>query len=496
MTNTIKHGAITSIVLLFLAFLTGCTETPQEPIWSNPFDPGGTLGGDPFSVQANYSGHQVIVTWNVPAVPGITSFLVERASAATGPFTTIATLEPIFSSYSDTEYVPDQANYYRVRATNASAETSPSSSVIAAEVMVPPDITIGETATIARRQVDITVRSSRGESIEIDDTSAFPAPLSAEIVDGVAVVMWDVGLATANNEWKHIYVRIFFSGIPGAAHHDSIQVDFSPDLSFEGNPETLASRSTPLVMIGGSGIEAMRFAADREILSSADWLDGADTHDSYELTALPDSQLVYGEFTSDLGISWIDSVWAVPDDLSPLELVLNGGSATTAGDDFLVDFVAVATDMRLASTPEDLATTAWQPYDLPMTWAHDRCDSGVAKTVYVQVRNDWFEPNALSGSVIWLPSEALGLTYTGPGLVTSGETVELVGTAIGNTCGSPLASVEIDTGTGYVVADGTLSWSFDWTVPTVSEITTHTIAWRVSDGATEDTGTFNVVINP
>ncbi len=487
---------ITLLTLLSLALVFGCTETPQEPEFSNPFDPDGTAGSDPYNVAANYAGHQVIVTWSIPAVSGIASFIVERANAIDGPFTTIATVEAAISNYSDTDYAPNQANYYRVRALNGSAAPGPSSGVTAATVIVPPDVTIGETSTISSRMVTIMVRSSSGQSVELDDQSDFSDPSSADLIEGTAEFDWDVGTAAANDEWKFLYVRVILGGTPGDTYADSIQVDFSPQLTFEGNPATLASRTTPLVMIGGSGIETMRFADNRLDLESTPWVVGADIYTDYELTAVADSQQVFGEFASDLGLSWIDSTWAVPDSLNTIELVLNEGEEATAGSEFLIDIDAVATQMRLAGTAEGLAGTAWEPFAMPVTWVHDGCESGVVKTVFVQLRNDWFTLNPTSGSVVWLPSEALGLTYTGPAAAVSGTEIELAGTAVGHTCGDALTLVEIDLGSGFVPAIGTDDWTLAWTAPTVSEITTVAFGWRVSDGTNEVAGEFSVVVSP
>ena len=487
---------ITLLTLLCLALVFGCTETPQEPEFSNPFDPNGTVGSDPYNVAANYAGHQVIVTWSIPALSGIASFIVERSSTVDGPFTTIATVEATISSYSDIDYAPNHANYYRVRALNGSAAPGPTSGVTAATVIVPPDVTIGETSTISSRQVTITVRSSSGQSVELDDQSDFSDSSSADLIEGTAEFDWDVGTATVNDEWKFLYVRVNIGGTSGETYADSIQVDFTPQLTFDGNPATLASRTTPLVMIGGSGIETMRFADNRLDLESASWVDGTDVYNDYELTAVADSQQVFGEFSSDLGLSWIDSTWAVPDSLTTIEMVLNEGEEATADSEFLVDIDAVATQMRLAGTAEDLASTAWEPYAMPVTWIHDSCESGVVKTVFVQLRNDWFTLNPTSGSVVWLPSEALGLTYTGPAAASSGTEVELTGTAVGHTCGDPLILVELDLGSGFVPATGTDDWTLGWTAPTVSEVTTVAFDWRVSDGTNEATGNFSIVVSP
>lgn len=484
------------LACLVLGMVPGCTEQPEAPVWNNPLDPRSPQGGDPFAVQAAFSAGKVIVTWNRLTNAAVTGYEVLHSLTAGGPYAVIATLEDGVGTYLDPDFAPNLPNYYKVRALNAAAEASAVANVSAAAVVAPPLVTRGGLTALRRRVLDLHVRADAGEEVQVDSLPGFPAPAAATLADGEADLAWDTGDAFLTGEWKHYYVRVLTGGASGMVYRDSIRVDFTPDLVFEGTPATLARRDAPLTILDGEGVAQMRFAADRAALAAAAWLPGATRHAGYQLDVAPDSQLVFGEFQGDMGLTWVDSVWAVPDPLEGLELVVNSGSATVAADAFPVYVDAAATQMRLAATAEDLAAAPWQPYAMPAQWTHDGCGSDVVKRVWVQVRNDWTAAEGLTGTVVWLPPEALGLSFAGPDTVSAQSLAVLTGTAVPGTCTAAVDGVFLDPGTGEAPATGLADWTFPWTAPAVDDTTTVDVAWRVTAGADTATGAFRVVVIP
>ncbi|MCB1151896.1 hypothetical protein KDK88_10115 [bacterium] len=483
-------------VLLASALLAlGCTEEPAAPVWNNPLDHHGPTGGDPFHVQANYSGNQVVVTWDEPQGPAIFSYQVLHALSVGGPFSVVGTADYGVTTYLHQDFAANAPNFYKVRALDRDDEPTALSDVAAAGVLVPPVLT-REATVLAGRLLELTIAASVGDSVEVDSLPGFPAPARVALVDGTATLTWDAGAAVAQGEWKQLYARVLTAGAAGLTARDSIKVDFSPDLRFPGNPATLARRDTPLLVDPATGVTRMRFAADRAALAAAPWQTPADTVTDYLLAATPDTQLVFGEFESDLGLSWTDSVRAVPDPLRNLTLALQGGSATVSGPSINVQIAAKATQIRVAGSPEDLAATVWQDYAAPTPWTHDACASGVVKQVWAQVRNDWTTADALHDSITWLPPEALGLTFAGPDTVTAEAAVTLSGAAVAGTCTDPVDGVVLDVGDGPAAAAGLAAWTFPWTAPALTETTTVAVDWQVTAGTDSAAGAFQVVVVP
>ena len=457
--------AVVLLATLAAAMFTGCTETPVEADYNNPLDPAGPFGGDPFNLEAHISGLAVFLTWTDLGMDDLAGYRVERRSSAETVFIEIVELGPEFTIYQDSTYAPNAPNSYRVLALDAAGNTNAASAVTPATIIAPAQVNLGGYTTAASRTVDMIVRASMGESVEVDDDPSFASPAVAPLDEaGEAFLTWDLGPAAANGEVKYIHTRVLTGGVPGTARLDSLTVDYSPNLIFAGNPATLARRTTPLAISGG-GTTRMRFATDRAGLAAAVWLDAAETYTGWMLAADPDTQLVFGEFEGDFGFTFVDSALAAPDSLQHLTLVLNSGNESVVGSHLRVYINAVATEIRAAQSEGDLAVTPWEPYGGRLEYFHDGCGSDLQKTVYAQVRNDWFTSATLSGTVIWQPDQVLGAAYAGPDTVTAGTTVTLSGTAVRGTCSDPIDEVRLDAGNDWVTAVGTLSWTLEWTAP-------------------------------
>ncbi len=480
--------------LAALLGLLACSTEPSAPVFDNPLDPAGPDGGDPFQVNAVYLNETVLVTWHDPGLDGITGYEVLRSLSQAGPYEILGTAT--VTTYTDTSYVPDAVNWYKVRALDANGVPTAISLVTPAELPVPPTIRIAPGRDTATRFISIWVRSATGDSAAVDSTEAFATAAGAGFAGtDTTRIDWDLGPADSNGVVKRFYVRVFAGGIPTSTVLDSVTVSFRPSLHLAGDPATVGSRRLDLV-VTGDGVQQMRFAPSRAGLEDAAWLPAAATYDQYQLDATPDTQVVFGEFAGDFGFSVVDSVAAIPDSLAHVELVINGGSAATGDTVLTLRAVTAATEMRYAESPAELAATPWQPYAETTTFVHSGCAGDLLKTVYGQFRNDWFSPDPVSSSIQWLPPEVLTVTIDAPDTVGGGTTVTLAGTAHAGTCDEPLSAVEVDTGTGWQAATGLETWSFAWSIPSVAADSSVTIQARALAGAAAETTAVTVVVTP
>ena len=460
--RTIALLAAAAATLLF-----GCTEPPEKGTFENPLDPMGPQGGDPFELQAVVSGHEVLVTWTGQSQGDLAGYQILRTHSADGIFAWLADVAATAVSYRDSSYAPNRENWYKILALDGEGAVTDESLVTAAMVLPPAQVTFPVGASTPSRIVDVEAVTAVGDRIEIDLDPAFPDPVSLDFdEEGLAAGTLDIGAADATGEWRYIHSRVFTGEAVSAVRLDSLRVNFAPALQFASSGGTVASRTTPLMVGGSGGVVRMRFAVDRPGLEGAAWLDGATTYEGWELTAEADSQLVYGEFECDFGFTAVDSAWAAPDSLLGLELVLNGGVEPVSGGFIPVDIAATATHIRAAGSPEDLASTAWQPYGDAVTFAHDGCDSPLEKTVWAQVRNDWFTADPISATATWAPPEVLGTSVSLADTIHAGLETVISGTTVRGTCSDPVDLVELSwVEDEWHAAVGTAGWTFAWTAP-------------------------------
>jgi hypothetical protein len=487
---------LATIIVAVIALSLGCTQEPTAPDYANPLDPDGPAQGDPFLVLAGYINNTVIVSWTGLDMIGIVSYEVLHSLSATGPFSVAGSVEYPATSYSHLEFAPNQANYYKVRAADASGATSGISQVQAAEFLAPPLLLIGETTTTASRNVDLMINVAIGDRVEVDSLSDFSTATSHDFDDnGDVTIPWNLGDAAETGEWKYLFLRVYTGEAVSGTYADSVEVDFAPDLHIEGSPAFVGTMQ-PTLAIEGDGLVEMRFADSRDNLPLATWLPGDTLYTGYMLTALADSQVVFGEFSCDFGFTNVDSFWAVPDSLNDIALLINNGAESTGESDVQLNTNLAATGMRFAETVGELAVTPWQDYESAATFTHSGCAGDLVKTVHAQFRNDWFDPDPVSDDIQWLPPEVLDITISAADTVSSEEVVALTGTAVAGTCTDPLDGIEFDDGSGWVAATGLEEWSIDWTAPLVVEHTTVTLNARVLAGAAADTVVVDVVVAP
>jgi hypothetical protein len=267
----------------------------------------------------------------------------------------------------------------------------------------------------------------------------------------------------------------------------ALNVNFAPDFSVPGNPDAVATRNLDLV-IPATGVVEMRFADSEENLALQAWTP-ADTTASFELADTANPQIVWGEFVGDFGFNAITSLEITPDLLDQV------GFSFDVGDDHLTDESlitvladAAATEMRISESL-DFSGAAWVPYAEEVKIFLGAVPG--RRNFYCQFRNDWAQSDILTDYVIYL-TQPLEVAITAPeegDLIPSGLSLLVRGTSIAAAGTAVVDSVKFDAGdgAGFLRADGTENWTFNWSIPAVVEETPRVIrarAWADGDSVT------------
>jgi len=384
--------------LLAAAFAPGCARQPDAPAWTNPFDP---AAADPFNLTAVATDGYVILRWTRPAFAGIAKFEVLR-SLDHQTFAVLDETAASIVSYSDNSYAPNRVNYYKVRARNAAGEVSGVSRQVAASGLTYPRLDIaGGARNTPTRHVTLSIVTATGDSLEIADNAAFTGALRvvADTAD-TNFVAWDLGAATVNDQRLRVWLRVRTGAAYSLVARDSIEASFRPDLQILDRPATVATRRLGLDIAGGAGAVRLRFAPTRADLPAAPWtapdsiVAGRIRYTGDLLGAAAAPQWLYGEFESDFGFTFVDSLLCTPDDLSTASFQLAGGATVTAAATVALASVAVATGMRFGEDP-DLSAVPWSPWAAATEYTFRTDPDSLrilpgTKLVYGHFRNDWF----------------------------------------------------------------------------------------------------------
>ncbi|MCP4144392.1 MAG: hypothetical protein GY752_03815 [bacterium] len=379
--------------LLLVIALFGCTEKPASPDFTNPLD--SENGIDPFDVQAGLGSNQILIGWTDPDIETIVSYDILHSLVEEGPFSIAGSVDAPATSFFHEEYSPNTTNWYKVRGVDAAGGTSSISLPVAAGILMPPMV-IYE-ASAASRTLSLDVSVAIGDEIEIANNELFENS-DLHAIDNDSIYIWDLGEASENGEIKYLFVRAFTTGSPGVTFVDSISVDFSPSISLANN--TALQTTAQTLQISDYSILEMRFAESRELLEDALYIGAADTFNYDFSDALLDTQVVFGEFTSDFGFSYIDSMIAIPDSLNVIDFVIENGDEATSQTtlDIIIDLGA--THMRFA---EDLASFGdWEIYQETATLDLTNPADGDTLEIWGQFKNDWVVTNPVAKTIIWI----------------------------------------------------------------------------------------------
>ena len=457
-----------------LSLLTGCEETPSEPVFENPFDPLGPYGGDPLQASAEATNDTTVtIGWNQPQDLGITRYVISQSAYRDSLYSEIGeadhTSNPTGSfPWHDAASTSDL--WYMVQAFTAT-NFSLTSYATPAAVTPGPRVIVGTgEGTSASRFVNLEITVTEGDQLRIaldptftDSLRIVPAGAPGEAID----LTYDIGPAGGNNQIKTLYVASFGDGFESAPSVQTIRVDFTPNFTVVDDPPTLAARTVDLA-IPIDGVRNMRFFAEWADTLTTPWVPVDPLYTGYQLSDSANPQFIRGQFEGDFGFNNLQEITVTPDLLTNVTFKLAWPDSDAVVDESTVLGIsrAVATEMRYAESP-DFTNAPWIAYADTVQIALSPTPG--LKVVYVQYRNDWTMSGTLTDYVVHViqPAEINFWAPTEGDVILGGTVFQVRG---GTVIGSDLESVflvEFDggDGNGFVNADGTETWSYLWTVP-------------------------------
>ncbi len=493
-------AALIAATLLGLLLAAGCSQSPPEPEFANPFDPATPGSEDPFNLRAIYNGGTVTLAWTPRPGHGIAAYVVVWLHE--GNTYDLARLVPSEGqmTYIVTDPLPNALNRYRIRAVDAFERAMGSSHIVPAQVMVPPIIRLSSGQTSVRtRYQDVVVRAAVGDYVQLDTTSTFATAWQAALgADSTAVFAgFDLGPQPDAAARCTLFARAAVElggGLPpswSATDTRVLTIQFAPTIIRPDSSTTIARPATDLVISNQAiGVVSMRFASSEAGLSAAAWQPGAPLAVGVPLLDTTQPQTLHAEFLSDFGFTRRTTLNLRADDLTgaTFRLVLPANRIATTPR-VATRGRARATEMRISQDP-GFQDAPWAPYALDSEVVIEG-EPGLYQ-VYAWFRNHWYESAILTDHVI-LSGASLHVAFTHPTegqVVRGGSTLTLAGTAATFDGDFPLTLVEVHRGDGWQPASGTAHWSALWTVPRFDADTPVQIGARATatgpGGATHD----------
>ena len=491
------------LTLVALAILAGCESKPTAPVLDNPFDPDGPTASDPFGLTASYSSGRIILSWN--QLPGfdIVNYGVLHSDSYFGEFFSIGSVEASTSATASFTWVdvePTSDHFFKIQAFDSAGNFTTATSIVApVSLSTPAVVVVGDDddRTVASRNIMLNIFVTEGDSLRLSQDGLPGSETVVAAADsGVArTVPWDLGEVAGNDTTLHLNVVVQNGASLGDTNKLNLTVDFSPTLSLPGGGTFIAARR-PTLAIPQDGLDSMRFADSEENLAAQNWIPSLPTYNQYQLEDSTEPQTIYAEFLSDFGFSVVDEFTVTAD------LLQDTGFYLALPEDHITDqrnvvgvCNAVATQMRFSESL-DFNGINWQAYrdTLNITLS----EGAGQKVVYGQFRNDFAQSGIHSDYAIYL-SQPVAIAFTAPAAgdtLTGGTILQLLGTTTAPSGTSPVDSVKVDTGEGWVDAWGTDFWRIIWASPAVTEITDVSLrarAWADEDSAT---AVLNLTLEP
>ncbi len=479
------------LVLLAVLAVFGCSENPEEPRFDNPFDPSNPE--DPFNLIAVVVDNAVLLSWTHPAGYDIVSYDVMRSSDGLfyEPLATIDAPTSASGTFTDENPIPTGTSYYKLVARNSQQEQSVVSQVAAATVDVPLLVRVADGGETTRtRFARVRVRATGFEVARISQTDDFAAAQTVAFVGDSAVVeAWDLGPAAANGDTLRVHAcalqTIMIDGTPVTVSTDTstvaVIVSFRPTLDLPAGVTTVPDLIVDLAVGGGpTGMTRLRLAPTRAELAAAPWLPPAAIVEDYVLRDTPQPQLVFAQFESEFSPAFtvVDSQLVTPDLLTTVSFALDLPSNRVISDPSVrVLSAAVATQMRISTDP-GFRNAPWLAYADTATVVVP-AEPGF-HVVYAQYRNHWTQ-SAVQTDWAVFSQDDVEIEFQDPvdgEVVRGGTFVELRGRSWSSSSEAPVDSVKVNLGDGYVLATGTLEWSYGWDVPLLGADATRLLAAR------------------
>jgi formylglycine-generating enzyme required for sulfatase activity len=162
------------ITVCLLGCLSGCELQPEEPEFSNPFDPMNPLtGGDPFHLHATVNESGVELHWQQTPMQGLLGYSLYRGTADSVNLNLIATLDENSAEYLDLELERSSVAWYRIAARFSRGETS-AEPVEALRVYTAPVVLIeADSAYVNHETVTLTIQALRARWMWLSNYSDF-----------------------------------------------------------------------------------------------------------------------------------------------------------------------------------------------------------------------------------------------------------------------------------------------------------------------------------
>ena len=488
-----------------LAASLACTERPDPPERTNPFDPGGLSGGDPFQLTAKLTGSAVDLNWNDIALPGHLGYTVYRshdvASVVSNP-DTILVVGHDSSGFRDENPIHGSSSAYVVTVLSALGEETLRSQAAPVELELGPHIEIRTGEDEASFFTD-----SRHVKVRVSALGATGVLLSNAIADSELVDPESVPYTGASIDWELTRnpPDTTFSRIVRA------RVVYGDDSMSAVIADTILTRNPPVQIWVDSFTDSLALAGRRTVTVSfhlavasplpppgADsievtlsppftgaWQPFPDSTSGYAVEVPlegPGLDTLYARVMNDIGHIGIDSMLVRADSLEGGVIVLNnspfpGEVPTTRRDRVNVHVVGVdATEICLSNQPvppcfefaplDSLGRVEWM-----LEGPGDR-----TVVVYAILANEWRpEGGGVLLDSIEVESDSLLVRIRPPGTleVTLGDTTRVSGIARRRTFGPEIAievfaggePLEVETTPATAADTVDAFWSALWTAP-------------------------------
>ena len=407
--RTLAAALVLAVALpALMSLVTGCQESPPEPVFDNPFDPGSPTGGDALNIRAFYGGSVVNVLWDHLDGHDITIYDVDRSLGDQSSWEPLVfDLPAPTSAWVDSTAVPNVVHYYKVQAKTDDGTFTISSYITAASIDTPPFATPWSPEGRERpsRYLDLKIVSGQGDSLRVAGDPEFAnadTHLAAAAGDTQDVV-WDLGLQTQNGDTMYVHVQSFGGGYESALADQLLLVEFAPEFTVQDMSEAWTVATVDIVLeIPDYGVDFMRFASSEAGLDFATPVPGAPTH-PYLLTNVALPQSIWGRFDGDFGFSSQLEIVALPDLLVDatfeLDLPKNGvisiPEVTVLSD-------AVATEMRFSDTGV-FTGVPWKPYTA--TSIEPVSATVGVRSFFAEYRNNWANSAVMADTFEFVATE-------------------------------------------------------------------------------------------
>lgn len=494
-----------------LAHLSGCEDSPDAPVYDNPFDPNGPLDGDALQITATRGFNVITVEWEHYSGRNISVYAVDHHTDLETEWTALADTVLEDDDMETVRYYhvlpdPNRTHYYLVQGLTEDGDYTISGYTTPASSTTPPAVfTDAPQGGAASRYLNLKIITGEGDSIRVADNPAFTGALTlaAAAPGDTAYATWDFG-PRADGDTLDTYVQSYTSGSYASLVNSSrLLVNFEPDFEVVGGVLSGIAYKVPAVVndlrVEDLGVEQMRFASTEENLPSATWVPGDSIYAGYTLDTVTDDQYVWGEFQGDFGFNYTGSIRVRADMLEDATFTLElPQNLVTTHTRVGVECDAAARRMRFSDDPDftDL-DPPWRPYA-----AADSVDfTGIAGPlkIYGQFSNDWTDSPVLDDSLVFalLPLDIYFVTPPDGGEVEGGTVYEITGRAIAAD-GELLRTLEIDqgNGSGWLAIVQSQDWTTDWNVPAVVEATEVLLRARATTAIDTATTAITVTVQP